>query len=149
MIFLGIGDAAKILVVAYGAAFPILINTIDAVRGLDPMLSQVARSLHLTRGEAMRLIDLPAALPRIAAGVRLAVALSLLLAVVAEMLLSTNGLGAFLVRAQESFKIAQVLAVLLLVALVALAINFLLFAAERKLLSWHYGRNVAPLAARR
>jgi ABC-type nitrate/sulfonate/bicarbonate transport system permease component len=147
MIFLGIGDAAKIAVVAYGAAFPILINTIDAVRGLDPMLSHVARSLKLSRGERMYLIDLPAALPRIVAGIRLGIALSLLLAVVAEMLLSTNGLGAYLVRAQESFKIADVLAVLLLIALTALAINAATFVVERKLLAWHYARNIAPLAA--
>jgi ABC-type nitrate/sulfonate/bicarbonate transport system permease component len=146
MIFLGIGDEAKIAVVAYGASFPILINTIDAVRGLDPMLSHVARSLKLSRGERMRLIDLPAALPRIVAGIRLSIALSLLLAVVAEMLLSTNGLGAYLTRAQESFKIADVLAALLLIALTALAINAATLAAERKLLAWHYARNVAPLA---
>ena len=78
MIFLGIGDAAKIAVVAYGASFPILINTIDAVRSLHLMLSHVARSLRLTRAERMRFVDLPAALPRIAAGIRLSIAISLL-----------------------------------------------------------------------
>lgn len=149
MIFLGVGDAAKIAVVAYGASFPILINTIDAVRALDPMLSNVARALRLTRGERMWLIDLPAALPRIVAGVRISVALSLLLAVVAEMLLSTDGLGAFLVRAQESFEIAKGLAGLLVIALVALAINFTTLAIERKVLAWHHARTIGgPAAAR-
>ncbi|MGA8757809.1 MAG: ABC transporter permease subunit [Stellaceae bacterium] len=76
MIFFGIGDAAKIAVVAYGASFPILINTIDAVRALHPMLSHLARSLRLSRAERMRFIDLPAALPRIVAGVRLSIAIS-------------------------------------------------------------------------
>lgn len=137
MIFLGIGDAAKIAVVVYGASFPILINTIDAVRSLDPMLSHVTRSLRLTRLERMRLVDLPAALPRIVSGIRLSIALSLLLAVVAEMLLSTDGLGAFLMRAQESFRIAQVLASLLLIALVALLINLCTHAIERRALAWH------------
>jgi ABC-type nitrate/sulfonate/bicarbonate transport system permease component len=138
MIFLGIGDAAKIAVVAYGASFPILINAIDAVRSLHPMLSHLARSLRLTRAERMRLIDLPAALPRIVAGIRLSVALSLLLAVVAEMLLSTNGLGAFLVRSQESFRIDDVLASLLLIVLVTLLVNLTAEAIERKLLAWHH-----------
>jgi len=147
LIFLGVGDAAKIAVVVYGASFPILINAIDAVRGLDPMLSNVARSLRLNRTERMCLIDLPAALPRIVAGVRISIAVSLLLAIVAEMLLSTNGLGAFLMRAQESFEIAKGLAGLLVIALVALAINFMTLRVERKVLAWHYARNVAGPAA--
>jgi NitT/TauT family transport system permease protein len=138
MIFLGIGDAAKIAVVAYGASFPILINAIDAVRSLHPMLSHVARSLRLTRAERMRLVDLPAALPRIAAGIRLSITVSLLLAIVSEMLLSTNGLGAFLVRSQESFRIDDVLAALLLIVLVALLVNLTTEAVERKLLAWHH-----------
>ncbi len=140
MIFLGIGDASKIAVVAYGASFPILINAIDAVRSLDPMLSHVARSLRLGRAERMRLVDFPAALPRIVAGIRLSVTVSLLLAVVAEMLLSTNGIGAFLVRAQESFRIADVLAALLLVVLVALLVNLATHLIERSALAWHYNR---------
>jgi ABC-type nitrate/sulfonate/bicarbonate transport system permease component len=140
MIFLGIGDTAKIAVVAYGASFPILINAIDAVRAIDPMLSHVARSLRLLRMERMRLIDLPAALPRIAAGIRLSVAVSLLLAVVSEMLLSTDGLGAFLMRSQESFQIAEAVATLLLIALVALVINLGTQAVERRVLAWHHAR---------
>lgn len=138
MIFLGIGDAAKIAVVAYGASFPILINAIDAVRSLHPMLSHVARSLRLTRTERMRFVDLPAALPQIAAGIRLSITVSLLLAVVAEMLLSTDGLGAFLVRSQESFRIGDVLAALLLIALAALSVNLTTEAIQRRLLAWHH-----------
>ena len=137
MIFLGIGDAPKIAVVAYGASFPILINAIDAVRSLHPMLSHVARSLRLTRAERMWLVDLPAALPRIAAGIRLSITISLLLAVVAEMLLSTDGLGAFLIRSQESFRIDDVLAALLLIVLVALVVNITTEAIQSKLLAWH------------
>ena len=104
------------------------------------MLSHVARSLRLTRDERMRLIDLPAALPRIVAGIRLSIAISVLLAVVAEMLLSTDGLGAFLMRAQESFRIADVLATLLLIVLVALIVNLATHAVERKALTWHHAR---------
>lgn len=95
----------------------------------------------------MRLIDLPAALPRIVAGVRISIAVSLLLAVVAEMLLSTDGLGAFLMRAQESFEIAKGLAALLVIALVALALNFTTLRVERKVLAWHHARNIGGPAA--
>jgi len=103
------------------------------------MLSHVARSLRLTRAERMRLVDLPAALPRIAAGIRLSITISLLLAVVAEMLLSTDGLGAFLIRSQESFRIDDVLAALLLIVLVALVVNIMTEAIQSKLLAWHSG----------
>lgn len=142
MILLGIGDAAKISVIAYGAAFPILINTIEAVRASHPMLSNVARALRLTPFETMRLIDLPAALPQIVSGVRLSVAASVLVAVVAEMMLSTDGMGMFLMRAQERFEIANGLAGLLIIALMALAINSAVLAIERRLLRWHYARLV-------
>lgn len=141
MIFLGIGDPARIAVIAYGCAFPILINAMEAVRGAHPMLGNVARSLRLTRGEQMRLIDLPAALPQIMAGVRISIATALLLSVVAEMLLAANGLGTFIVRAQERFQIAQNLAALLTIVILALIINILLERADRKLLAWHHERH--------
>jgi NitT/TauT family transport system permease protein len=143
MIFLGIGDPARIAVVAYGCAFPILINAIEAVRGAHPMLGNVARSLRFTRSERMRLIDLPAALPQIMAGVRISIATALLLSVVAEMLLAANGLGTYIVRAQERFQIANNLAALLTIVILALIINALLEQADRKLLSWYHERHAA------
>lgn len=143
MIFLGIGDSARIAVVAYGCAFPILINAMEAVRGSHPMFGNVARSLRLTRGEQMRLIDLPAAMPQIMAGIRTSLATALLLSVVAEMLLAANGLGTFIVRAQERFQIAHNLAALLTIVVLALVINAMLEMADRKLLAWHHERNSA------
>ena len=140
MIFFGIGPSAKIAVVFYGAAFPILINAMEAVAGAHPMLSNVARSLRLGRFEAMLVIDLPAALPQIVAGIRISLALSVLLAVVSEMILSSDGLGTFLVRAQQNFDIAQVLAALLVIALTALAVNAAMMALERRLLGWRHAR---------
>ncbi len=140
MIFLGIGDPARIAVVAYGCAFPILINCMEAVRGAHPMLGNVARSLRLTRFEQMRLVDLPAALPQIMGGVRISIATALLLSVVAEMLLAANGLGTFIVRAQERFEIARNMAALLTIVILALIINIALEYADRHLLAWRHQR---------
>lgn len=140
MIFFGIGDAAKIAVVVYGAAFPILINAMEAVAGAHPTLSNVARALRLTPFETMVTIDLPAALPQIVAGIRISLALSVLLAVVSEMILSSNGLGTYLIRAQQRFEIADVLASLLVIALTALALNAIMLALEHRLLAWHHAR---------
>lgn len=140
MIFFGIGSAAKIAVVVYGAAFPILINAMEAVSGAHPMLETVARSFGLSRLAIMAEIDLPAALPQIVAGIRISLALSVLLAVVSEMILSSDGIGTYLVRAQQNFDLSRVLAALLVIALVALAINAAMLAVERRLLAWHHAR---------
>jgi ABC-type nitrate/sulfonate/bicarbonate transport system permease component len=140
MLFAGTGSAAKILVIIYSCAFPILISAIAATRSTHPVLIQTARSLGLSRWEIMREIDLPAALPQIVGGVRVAVALALLISVSSEMLLSTDGIGNFIMRAQEQFQVAQGLAALLVIAVVALAINTLVFRAEQRLLAWHYAR---------
>jgi len=107
MIFAGVGSTAKIMVIYYSVPFPIVLSTIDAVRSAHPMLSNVARSLRLTRREIMLQIDFPAALPKIMVGVRIAVALAILVSVSAEMLLSTDGMGYFIVRAQQQFRIGR------------------------------------------
>lgn len=80
-------------------------------------------------------------LPQIMAGVRISIATALLLSVVAEMLLAANGLGTFIVRAQERFQIAHNLAALLTIVVLALIINALLQAADRRLLAWHHERH--------
>lgn len=141
MLFAGTGSAAKISVVFYGAAFPILVNAIDATRSTHPLLLHVGRSLGLSRSEIMRTIDLPSALPQIMSGVRLSVAVALLVSVSSEMLLSTDGIGNYLIRAQESFRIAAGLAGIVVVALASLAVNMCVLRIERKLLAWHYARH--------
>lgn len=144
MLFAGTGSAAKVLVVFYSAAFPCLISAIDATRSTHPLLIHVARSLGFGRREIMRRIDLPAALPQMMAGVRLSLAIALLVSVSSEMLLSTDGIGNYLMRAQEQFLIANGLAAIVLIALVSMAINTAVHRIERHLLAWHYARHGLP-----
>lgn len=141
MMLLGIGDPAKLVVVVYGAAFPILVNTIDAVRVQDPIQSRVARSLRLTAFERMVLMDLPAATPRILSGVRLAITVALLLAVVSEMLLSTDGLGDYLRQAQSTFSMARVLAGIIIIAILSLAVSAIANRLTRPFVDWHIKRS--------
>jgi ABC-type nitrate/sulfonate/bicarbonate transport system permease component len=140
MLFAGTGSAAKILVVFYSASFPILISAISATRATHPVLVQTARSFGLSRWEIMRRIDMPAGLPQVAAGVRVAVALAILISVSSEMLLSTDGIGNLIMRAQEQFQVAHGLAALLLIAAAALAVNNGLYRLERAWLAWHHQR---------
>lgn len=138
MLFAGIEDAAKITVVTFAAAFPILIHAIDGVRGIHPMFATVSKALRLSRFESRFAVDLRAVLPVVFTGLRLAVANALLVAVTSEMLMSTNGIGLFILNSQERFRVADGLAGILVVAMLGWIINRLLIAADRHLLAWHY-----------
>ena len=138
MLFAGTGDWAKIVIIAYAASVPLLMNTYEASHSIHPMMSRVAKSLQMSRFETMRLIDLPSSLPMIATGARLAIASSLLVSITSEMLLSTNGIGTYLQRSQETFKIDAGLAGIAFISLVGIIINALVFRLEKRWLFWHY-----------
>jgi ABC-type anion transport system duplicated permease subunit len=138
MVLAGVGDAAKIAVIAYAMIPSILINTIETVRQAPPMLDRVGRSLRLSRAESMVLIDLPAALPGIVTGLRLGVTAAMLVTITSEMLLSTNGLGAFVSRSQESLQVAAGLAGIVAIAIMGLVVNLGLRHVEQRYLFWHY-----------
>lgn len=141
MMLLGIGGEAKLVVIVFGASFPIIINAIDAVRNQDPMQARVARSLRLTTVERMALVDLPAALPQIFAGIRLSISISWLLAVVSEIILSTDGLGAYLLAAQSSFEVAPGFAGIFVIAAVSVLVNSATLHISRRLLAWNLQRS--------
>ncbi len=138
MLFAGTGDGAKIVIIAYAASVPLLMNTYEASHSIHPMMSKLAVSLQMTRLETMRLIDLPSSLPMIATGARLAIASSLLVSITSEMLLSTNGIGTYLQRSQETFKIDAGLAGIAFISLVGVIINAIAFRLEKRWLFWHY-----------
>ncbi len=137
MLFAGIGDQAKITVIAYAASFPLLIHAIDGVRGIHPMVHTVSRALRLSRAEQVFLVDLPAALPVIATGIRIAITFALLVGVTSEMLMSTDGIGAFIFQAQERFRMADGIAGIVVVAVVGWLLNRALLAIEGRTLAWH------------
>lgn len=138
MLFAGTGDWAKIVIIAYAASVPLLMNKYEASHSIHPMMSRVAKSLQMTRFETMRFIDLPSSLPMIATGARLAIAASLLVSITSEMLLSTNGIGTYLQRSQETFKIDAGLAGIAFISLVGIIINAIVFRLEKRWLFWHY-----------
>lgn len=138
MLFAGTGDAGKIAMIVFACAFPILLNTIDGVRASHPMLTNVARSLRLKRWEIMWFVDLPSTLPIIMTGIRLAVSAALLVSVVSEMLLTTDGIGVYLLRSQELFRISDGLAGVLVIATVGWLVNLVVMRLDRRLLCWHY-----------
>jgi NitT/TauT family transport system permease protein len=145
MVLAGVGDAAKIAVISYAMVPSLLINTIETVRQAPPMLDRVGRSLRLTRLESMVFIDLPAALPGIVTGMRLGVSAAMLVTITSEILLSTNGLGAFVARSQESLQVAVGLAGIVAIAIMGLLINMGLRLVEDRLLFWHYRARISDV----
>lgn len=136
MLIAGVNDAAKIGIVFFGVMFPILLSTIGSMASLHPTTVNAARSLRLNGVERFVLVYLPNAFPQIAAGIRTSVPLALLIGVTAEMLLSTDGLGVFIRRSQESFQMVDALAGIVVLAVCGVLINRVNVWWERRLLFW-------------
>ncbi|GAB3609276.1 ABC transporter permease [Humibacter ginsengiterrae] len=135
-LLLGIGETSKITMVAYAAFFPILLNTVAGVRGIDPLLVRAARTLGVGRVRLFAKVVLPAAIPTVFTGIRMGGAASILVLVAAEMVGAKAGLGFLIVNAQNSFLIPDMYAGILTIALIGLVVNGLLVAGERRFSRW-------------
>jgi ABC-type nitrate/sulfonate/bicarbonate transport system permease component len=139
VVLMGIGDAAKIAVIAFVCLFPVLLNTIDAVRGIDPQLEDVARSYRLTRTQRLVFVLLPAAAPQIFAGIRTALGIAFIMMVVTELYAATNGIGFVTVTARSSFDVPLMWAGTVLLGLLGVAVSVAFLALQRRVLRWHTG----------
>ncbi|WP_315097085.1 ABC transporter permease [uncultured Cellulomonas sp.] len=136
VLILGIGETSKIALVVYACFFPVLLSTITGVRTVDPLLLKSARSLGLSPLQLFTKVTLPAAVPTIFTGVRMAGAASILVLVAAEMVGARAGLGYLVTAAQQNFQIPAMYAGIITIALVGLSINAVLLLAERRLSRW-------------
>ena len=137
ILIFGIGASMKIFVIAFGALWPILLNTIDGVRGTDAQLIDVAKSFRLSRYERLTKIILPAASPQIFTGLRASLSISVIMMVVSEMLASTDGIGFAILQAQRSFAIKEMWAGIIVLGIVGYLLNVLFILIERKVMHWH------------
>lgn len=142
---LGIGPQFKVFVIAIGCIWPVLLNTIDGVRGIEPVLLETTAVYRIGFLERLRRVVLPAASPRIFAGLRSALSLSLILMVISEMEASTNGIGFFVLQAQRSFAIPDMWSGILLLGLLGYTLNAAFVEIERRLLTWHRSSQSSPL----
>ncbi|MER7164901.1 ABC transporter permease [Micromonospora sp. NPDC000207] len=139
VVLFGIGDGSKILVIAFVCLFPVLLNTVDAVRGIDPQLEDVARSYRLTPAQRLAFVLLPAAAPQIFAGIRTALGIAFIMMVVTELYAATNGVGFVTLSARNSFDVPQMWAGTVLLGLLGVALSALFLALQRRVLRWHIG----------
>jgi ABC-type nitrate/sulfonate/bicarbonate transport system permease component len=138
-VILGVGDASRITVIAFGLCFPILVNTAEGVRGIPLEVRDTASMLHVGSVERVVQIYLPAALPSIMAGLRIAVSLGLVLVIVSEFVGEANGLGYYLIVQQTTYDFPALYAGILFLGLLGYVLNRLFLLVERRVLAWHYG----------
>lgn len=134
----GIGPQPKAFLIGFICFWPILLNTIDGVRGLNPQLLEVAKAYRIPYPVYLMRMVLPATLPTIMAGMRIAIGLGVVMMVVSEMYSSTRGIGFYILQSQESYRITDVWAGTIVIGLLGYLISVGFVAVERYLLAWYY-----------
>ena len=136
IVWFGIGNMPKIIIVTLGALFPMYINTFAGIRGVDPKLGELGQVLGLSRWELVRHVVLPGSLPSVFTGLRLSVIGSLLALVVAEQVNANAGLG-FMISTAEEFLANNIIVVCLIVyAILGVLADAIIRLVERRALAW-------------
>ena len=122
LIWFGLGSLSKILVVAFVCFFPLTVNTFEGFRAVDPAYAELLETLNATWLDRYRHLFVPATLPGILAGAKIAATYSVLGAIVGEWLGGSLGLGVYMTRAQQSFRTDRLFGAILIVMLLSFAL---------------------------
>jgi NitT/TauT family transport system permease protein len=136
ILLLGIGEASKIAVTFYSSIFFLLVNTIAGVKSVDPLLIKAARSMGTSDLNLFRKVILPASIPYIVSGMKLAVKSSIFAVIGAEMLAAKSGLGFLIQQSQLMMQTADMYAGILTMTAIGLLVNYLLVWFERWATAW-------------
>ncbi|ANY90516.1 MULTISPECIES: taurine ABC transporter permease TauC [Pseudomonas] len=137
VIWCGIGELSKVLLIYLAIFAPIAIATATGVRTVDPAKLRAAQSLGATKAQLIRHVILPSALPDILTGIRIGLGVGWSTLVAAELIAATSGLG-FMVQSAAQFLVTDVVVLgILLIALIAFALEMGLRVLQRKLVPWH------------
>ena len=139
MLFAGIGNGMKIIVIAVGCVWPILLNTVEGVRAVDAVLADTARAYGIAGVARLRKLLLRGASPQIAAGLHQALSIAIILMVISEMFAASNGLGFAIVQFQRGFAIPEMWSGILLLGLLGFALSAVFRLGERRALGWYHG----------
>jgi ABC-type nitrate/sulfonate/bicarbonate transport system permease component len=145
IVVIGVGDDMKIFIIAFVCLWPVLLNTIDGIQGIDPTLRDIARVYGVSGRDRLFRMTLPAASPQIFAGMRLSLSLAVILMVISEMVASTNGIGFFVLQSQRSFAIPEMWSGILLLGILGYVLNLVFVLVERRVLAWHRGAKASAL----
>ncbi|WP_308492523.1 ABC transporter permease [Microbacterium terrisoli] len=140
---IGVDSSAKVALIAFVCVWPILLNTMDGVAGIEPTMAETAQVYHIPTIDALLHVQLRAASPQIFAGMRTALPLAIIMMVISEMVASTDGLGYFVLQAQRTFALADMWSGILLLGILGYLLNLVFTLIERGVLAWHRGARAA------
>jgi ABC-type nitrate/sulfonate/bicarbonate transport system permease component len=148
VLFAGIGDTMKVIVILAGCVWPILLNTVEGVRGADEVLVDTGRSYRITGWMRFRKLVLPGASPQIFTGARQSLAIAIILMVISEMFYADSGMGHTIVDAGREFAYAKVWSGVLLLGLLGVLLSLLFWLVESRVLRWYHGFRAAERGSR-
>lgn len=140
LLIFGLGEMSKIVMVAMGVFYPVLINSAAGVLQINPIYLDVGKNFGADRGQVFRTIALPGALPLIMTGIKLGVGMGLILIAIAEMVGANSGLGYMIWNAWEILSVDNMFVGLITIAILGVVLSLILDEIERLLMPWRTGR---------
>lgn len=137
-LWFGIGNTSKIMIIFKSCFFPIVLNTIAGIKGVDKKLIMAARSLGADGRQMWTRVLLPSAMPMIITGMRISTAIAMMALVGVEMLSSDSGLGFLVIDAQRTFDTERVFAGIVVLAFIGFSLDRLARKIQARILSWHH-----------
>jgi sulfonate transport system permease protein len=138
ILWFGVDELPKVLIIAIGTALPMYLNTSAGVRAVDPKLLEMGERFGLNRLGLIRAVVLPGAMPSILTGLRYSLGISWLALVVAEQINAQEGLGFLISNAQALFQTEIIMVIVVVYALLGLTTDLVVRFAEWRLLSWRH-----------
>lgn len=141
LVIIGVGPGLALFVLTFGAIWPILLGTIDGIRGIPTQLHDLRRTYRLGRKTWLFRVALPSAAPSVFAGIRTSLSIAVVLLVPAQAVGATAGLGFQLKLSNDSFQFAEVWGTAIMFAVLGYALNVIMLGlVERRVLSWFYAQ---------
>jgi ABC-type nitrate/sulfonate/bicarbonate transport system permease component len=137
MVACGLGTTMELTTIIFGAVWPVLINTMDGARSVEPVLAATARVFRISRWRWLFGVVLPAASPKVFAGLRISLSIALILMVISELVGSARGIGYRLGLAQGSSDLPTMWVWIVVIGLLGFLLNQALLAVEHRMLSWY------------
>jgi ABC-type nitrate/sulfonate/bicarbonate transport system permease component len=136
----GIDTLMKVLVIVLGCSWPILLNTVEGVRSIDPVLSDTCRAYGVGGLTRLRSLVLRSASPQIMTGLRQALSLGVILMVISEMFAASNGIGYTVVQFQRTFALPEMWTGIIVLGLLGVVLSWLFQLVEARVLGWYHGQ---------
>jgi ABC-type nitrate/sulfonate/bicarbonate transport system permease component len=146
VLIFGVEIESSLLLIIYASFWPVLIQTLYGIADVDPVARSTASSYQLGWLAEARHVVWPTALPYIMTGIRLSAAIALILAIVAELIIGSPGLGKQIALTQSGGAIREMYALIVATGMIGVAVNMVVRRVERRVLAWHISvrRELAP-----